>query len=501
MISLPESVAAVDLGSNSFHMLIARQQSGDLSVVDRRREVVRLAAGLDRKKRIDDQAIERALDCLRRFGQRVGHMPPGSVRAVGTNTLRTARNADEFLEAAQHALGHPIDIISGMEEARLIYLGVAHSLAGESGRRLVTDIGGGSTELIIGEHSEPVVMESIYIGCVSMSRRFFDSGEIDKQRWESARVLALQELAPLKKRYRELGWDEAVGSSGTIRAVREVVTAAGWTKTGITLPAIENLRDTLIKSEHVERIKLKGLDDERAPVFPGGVVALQAIFETLGIESMEVAEGALREGVLYDLVGRIRHEDPRHRSVEALADRYHVDLQHAARVEGTALRCFDQVSDQWGLQGGDESHYLAWAARLHEIGLDIAHNHYHRHGAYVIEHADLFGFSRQEQKLVAALVRAHRRRFPTAVIKELPKPWRRPIEQLAILLRLAVKLHRSRGPEPVPRFRLIPGDRSLTMEFPGYWLDEHPMTRADLEAEAAHLKDNKFELKFSSQII
>jgi exopolyphosphatase/guanosine-5'-triphosphate,3'-diphosphate pyrophosphatase len=265
----------------------------------------------------------------------------------------------------------------------------------------------------------------------------------------------------------------------------------------VTPAAIRRLRETLLKAGHVDGVGLKALAEDRLPVFPGGVVILESIVEALDIDEIDVAEGALREGLLYDLLGRIRHEDPRSRSVEALAERYHVDREHAARVEGTALRCLDQVAEDWELRSPEDMKLLAWASRLHEIGLDIAHSHYHRHGAYITEHADLAGFSRQEQRLVATLVRAHRRKFPMSAIKLLPKPWRRPITRLAILLRIAVKLNRSRNPDPLPRMRLTAGAHALRIEFPDGWLDEYPLTRRDLEHEAIYMKTAGYALEIT----
>ncbi len=491
-----ETVAAIDLGSNSFHMIVARPQGTELTVVDRLREMVRLAAGLDDRRRLDAAAQRRALECLERFGQRLRDMPAGSVRAVGTNTLRSAHNASEFLDAAEQALGHPIEIISGVEEARLIYLGVAHSTPGNTKPRLVMDIGGGSTELIVGRGFEPQRMESLYMGCVSMSQRHFPDGSITAKRWQRALLSARQELEPIETTYRHPAWDEAVGASGTIRAVRSVVQAAGWSSAGISRDSLQRLAETMLKAGHVDKLKLAELSAERAPVFPGGVAVLLAAFEALGIEQMRVSDGALREGLLYDLLGRIRHEDVRNRSVESLAGRYHIDADQAARVAQTAADCLAQVSEAWQLDGKEPAQWLQWAARLHEVGLDIAHSQYHKHGGYILENADLPGFSRQEQRVLARMVRLHRRKFAMDVIKELPADWRQPITYLTTLLRLSAVLHRSRSPTPLPALRLKAGDRRLKLTFPSGWLNEHPLTRADLEQESSYLKSARIELDF-----
>lgn len=298
------SIAAVDLGSNSFHMVVARVTDGQPSRLDRHREMVRLGAGLDEDHRLTGAAQKRALDCLERFGQRLREMHADDVRAVGTNTLRLARNSHSFLRDAEEALGHPIEVISGIEEARLIYLGVARSLASESGNRLVIDIGGGSTELIVGQRSQPRALESLYMGCVSMTLRRFPEGRITESAWARAMLAARLELEPVEEGFRRIGWDQAVGSSGTIRAVRRVVCAAGWSDTAITLESVDKLRKALVRVGHVDDIDLEGVSQDRRPVFVGGAAIVAALMQSLEIERLEVADGALREGVLYDLLGR-----------------------------------------------------------------------------------------------------------------------------------------------------------------------------------------------------
>jgi exopolyphosphatase/guanosine-5'-triphosphate,3'-diphosphate pyrophosphatase len=484
--------ATVDLGSNSFHMIVARQNDGQLHVVDRLREPVRLAAGLDAQKNITEEAQQRALACLQRFGQRLKDLPPDHVRAVGTNTLRSARNSGGFLASAEQMLGHQIEIIAGLEEARLIYLGVAHSLAADQKLRLVMDIGGGSTELIIGTGFEPKYMESLYMGCVTMSRQHFNEGKITRSRIKKASIAARMELEPSEAFFKRLGWNVAIGASGTIRAVDKVVRAAGWSSNGITVSALKTLVDALVDAGQVKNLKLEGLSTERAPVFPGGVIILLSTFEALGIERMRVSDGALREGVLYDLIGRLHDKDVRSHSTTALATRYHVDLDQAKRVAQTAKYCLEQVSSAWELNPVSARRLLDWAAQLHEIGLDVAHSQYHKHGAYISEQADLAGFSRQEQKLLSMLVRAHRRKFPVSVFKDVPDY----AQYLALLLRLAVLLHRSRSVNPLPEFNLQAQKKMLTLQFPAGWLEAHPLTQADLEQEAVYLQAAGFKLEF-----
>ena len=492
---LPENIAAVDLGSNSFHMLVARTKGGEPVLVDRLREMVQLASGLDDRDRLSPESRDRAIECLRRFGQRLRHMAPSGVRAVGTNTLRVAEDADEFLLDAERALGHSIETISGIEEARLIFLGVTRTLPGPRRRRLVVDIGGGSTELIVGDEA-PQDMESLYMGCITFSRAHFGDGRLTAESWRRAELAALQELEPIAERFRAFDREEAVGASGTIRAIDGLVRTYGWSRKGITPEALGRLRDTLLRAGRIGRLKLEGLNPRRKTTIAGGTAILSALFESLAIDVMRRSDGALREGLLYDFLGRIRDQDVRERGVEALADRAHVDRRQAARVKETGLALLAQVAESWDLDARNARQFLSWAANLHEIGLDIAHNHYHRHGEYIVAHADLQGFSLPEQQVLATLVRSHRRKFPTEVIAALPRNWSAWAERLAMPLRLSVVLHRSRGPLPLPPIELTAAKNALDLRFPPEWLDEHPLTRADLETEAAYLREAGYRLSF-----
>jgi exopolyphosphatase/guanosine-5'-triphosphate,3'-diphosphate pyrophosphatase len=491
----PTVVAAVDLGSNSFHMLVAHNQDGALHVLDRLQEMVRLAGGLDARDRLLPAARQRALDCLGRFGQRLRGLPRASVRAVGTNTLRRLCNADAFLAAAERALGYPIEIIAGREEARLIYQGMANSRPDDGKRRLVVDIGGGSTELILGEGREPLAMESLHMGCVGVSHAHFVAGTISEKAMRRAETAARLELQPVEAQFQR-GWEVAIGTSGTIRAIRAVLRAEGWTDGTITRAALARLRAALIDARQVGLLELAGLNPERAPVFPGGVAILDATFDALGIERMQVADGALREGLLYDLLGRLTRHDVRDRTVSALAARFRADTVQGERVAGTAAHCLKQAARAWTLNG-DAARMLGWAARLHELGLAVAHNQYHKHGAYIVERADLPGFSWQEQQLLAALIRGHRRKFPAEVFAVLPKKQREAAVRLCALLRLAVLLHRARHDIALAGLRLRATPRGLQVRFGRGWLRRHPLTAADLEQERAWLRAAGLRLEFA----
>jgi exopolyphosphatase / guanosine-5'-triphosphate,3'-diphosphate pyrophosphatase len=492
---VPDVIAAVDLGSNSFHMVVARYSHGQLIILDRLREMVRLAAGLDETGRLDRTAIDTALSCLQRFGQRLHDMKAESVRVVGTNTLRRAKRRGAFLDRARAALGHPIEIISGIEEARLIYLGVAHTTPSEPGRRLVADIGGGSTEIIIGEGVHAKRLESLYMGCVSTSARFFADGEITEKRMKRARLAARLELEPVRAAFRDYGWDQAVGTSGTIRSVSDVLRSRGTSDGVITPAAVESLIEQTIRAGNVERMRLTGLSEERIPVFAGGLAILAEILGILDIKHMRAADGALREGLLYDMIGRLTNEDARSRSVRAMQGRYHVDIAQAERVEATVQDFLTQTQEAWGLEDHFAPLVMSWAAKLHEIGLDVSHSHYHKHGAYLLEHADMPGFPQEEQKILACIVGAHRRKVHLEDLEDLSPPWHLKVEFLIVILRLAVLLHRGRSVVALPKITLQAKGRSLEMGLPRGWVDDHPLTMTDLENESEYLKSIGFRLK------
>ncbi len=488
LMTAPESVAAVDLGSNSFHLLVARVANGVPTVVDRLREQVQLAAGLDEEERLTRRARQRALECLERFGQRLRNLAPERVRAVATSALRVARNARDFLAEAESALGHPIEVVAGREEARLIYLGVSHNLKDEPGRRLVVDIGGGSTECILGERFEPLLVDSLEMGCVGFSRRYFPGGAIRRRGYEEAVLAARLEVRGVATRFRELGWQSAVGSSGTINAVEQVLRENNWSERGIPLRGIARLVDALVDRGHVDRLDLPGLKEERRAVLPGGLAILQALLEGFGLDRLETSYGALREGVLFDLLGRLHHEDARDRTIRAFEERYHVDRAQAERVEGTALGFLDQVAAAWKLDREEGARFLSWAARLHEIGLVLSFEGHHRHGAYIVLNADMPGFSKDDQELLATLLGTHRRKLKRGDFRHLPPRVREIAVRLAVLLRLAVRLHRSRDAKALPPVKLAAHAEGVVVELPEGWLDKNPLTRADLEAEANRLE-------------
>jgi exopolyphosphatase / guanosine-5'-triphosphate,3'-diphosphate pyrophosphatase len=489
-------VAAVDLGSNSFHLMVAELQGTEIRVIDRLREMLRFGSGLDAQGRITALASRRALACLRRFGQRLQTLKAGQVRAVGTNTLRKARNAKDFLKRAEAALGHPIEIISGVEEARLIYRGVTSVLPSGDERRLVVDIGGGSTELIIGRGGQPRVMESLFMGCVSMTDTYFPKPVVTRRKFRDALLHARQQLEPVQAELRRQGWQRAIGSSGSIRAIENVCTTLGWQREGISRECLQRLAEHLIDEHRLDDSSLPGLTEERIPIFAGGLVVLTAVFEALDLQHMEVSSRALREGVIQDMAGRLKGQDARTDAVEHLAMRYAVDIRQVKRVEATAMQIFNAVSKAWRLDN-DCRRLLSWAAWLHECGLAVAHSGYHKHGAYIVANTDMAGFSRQEQRLLAALVRLHRRKFAVSVLEELEDKWRRRLQRMTVILRLAVLLHRGRDDRNVPKLKARARGSFLQVKIARGWIEKFPLTHADIIEEKQLIRSSGMRLSVS----
>jgi exopolyphosphatase/guanosine-5'-triphosphate,3'-diphosphate pyrophosphatase len=494
--SQPEIIAAVDLGSNSFHMIVGELRHGQLAILDRIRETVRLAEGLSDKGDIAPDARGRALDCLARFGERLREMRADSVRAAGTSTMRRAHEDTEFAREAEAALGHPIEIVSGIEEARLIYNGVYHSMPPTDSLRLVMDIGGGSTELILGQGAQPRALESLHMGCVSMTERFFPGGVITRAGFNKARMVAQLELRPVKAFFRGAEEVQAIGTSGTIRATEAVAQELGFSEAGLTPDAVERLIDKVCEYDSVEDLTMSGLTDRRGQVWPGGLAILAELLHVLNIPHLEISDGAMREGLLYDLLGRLQHEDARERTVRAMMSRYHVDEQQAERVSRTVADLYAQCKQQWGFSSRIAGNVLDWAARLHEIGLDISHDGYQRHGAYIAENADMPGFPRAEQRFLATLIGGHRQAIRKSSFRALPKAWREGALRLLILLRLGVLLNRSRNVAEMPPVKLAVTRRGLSLQFDTEWLTANPLTVADLEREQEFLKPLGYSLTF-----
>ena len=496
--SSPQVIAAVDLGSNSFHMIVGELRHGQLIIIDRIRETVRLAEGLSDSGDLSSEAHARAIDCLSRFGERLRDMHAASVRAAGTSTIRRAREDTGFVTDAESALGHPIEVISGIEEARLIYNGVAHSLPPREGLRLVLDIGGGSTELILGQGVKPRALESVHLGCVSMTERFFPDGIITADAFARARVAARLELRPVKAFFRGSEEIESIGTSGTIRSTAQVANELGFIDSQTLTPdTLEQLIGSVLQFDSIADLSLPGLSERRAQVWPGGLAILAELLGVLRVKELQISDGALREGLLYDLLGRLQHEDARERSVRAMAARYNVDAEQSTRVAQSAALLLDQCAEEWQLEMPLSGRMLDWSARLHEIGLDISHEGFQRHGAYIAEHADLPGFPRAEQRFLAFLIGSQRHQIDSRFQNLLPHAWRKTALRLAMLLRIAVLLNRSRSAIDLCAVTVSVTGDSVTLTFDSSWLEANPLTVADLEREKGYLGDVGYELNFS----
>jgi exopolyphosphatase / guanosine-5'-triphosphate,3'-diphosphate pyrophosphatase len=488
-----ELIAAVDLGSNSFRLQVGRVVGDQIYPLDGLKESVRLAAGLTPEKLLDGASQLRALEALARFGERLRGFAPGAVRAVATNTLRIAKNADSFLPQAEAALGFPIEVIGGREEARLIYVGVAHTLPNPHTQQLVMDIGGGSTEFIVGRNFKPLQLESLYMRCVSYSLRFFPGGRVDKRSMKEAELAARQELQAIVHTYRQTGWEEAIGSSGTTKAIIDLLELNGLSLQGITREGLDELRARLVHAGDAARLDLEGLRADRIPVLPGGVAIMSAAFKEFGLERMEFSEGALRLGVLYDLLGRYHHEDLREATVEQFMRRYEVDRRQAARVGATALQLLQQVVPAASAAQVTDALFLHWAARLHEVGISVAHSSYHKHSAYVLANADMPGFSRRDQQRLARVVLGHRGKLErvTSMIYE-PDDW-----LLIFALRTAVLLHRTRADMAEPPLAAAAAGNGFELSIDEDWLEAAPLTAAALANEARQWGAVGMELKLS----
>ncbi len=472
-----ETIAAVDLGSNSFHCQIARVDGDHTYPLDSLREPVRLAAGLDGDKLLDEPSQTRAIACLQRFGERLRSFHAGDVRALGTNALRVAKNSDDFLKKAQNALGFPIEIIAGREEARLIYLGVSNGLPQSNDRRLVVDIGGGSTEFIVGEGYKPLKLDSLYMGCVSYSMRFFADGKLTKRAFREAELAARTELQHIAEDFSSAHWRQAVGSSGTARALLYAAKTLDPAGSAITAGGLDDLRAQLLRWGNTSKISFQGVRDERSSILPGGLAIMAAVFDELNIKSMTVADGALREGILLDMLGRSHHRDPREATIEQFKQRYRVDESQARRVTTLALGLYKQLTGNELAEARD----LTWAAQLHEIGISVAYAGYHKHSAYIVANADMPGFTREEQQHIAELLLVHRRSLKRLPDESDTSPdWRK-----VFALRLAVLFCQRRRNANPPIVNARAGNKKLSLSIEPDWLANNPLTNAVLHEEIA----------------
>ena len=482
----PNLIAAIDIGSNSIHLVLAQLNTdkSQFRILEQRREKVRLAAGLNEHNELSAESMERGITCLKLFAQRLRGLPPESVAIVGTNALRKAINRQMFIDQAEAALNHKIEVISGIEEARLIYSGVSRDDEQQDCQRLVVDIGGGSTEFILGLGLKPHTLESLQLGCVSYTKRFFDGDQpvITAEKFNAALLSAKQELYPICQTYRQAGWDMAMGSSGTIRAIQKVLFKMGEIKSGIDLKGLKTLRQGLLREGSSAYLKSFGLSAKREQTFAAGVAVLLGIFESFEIDRMYYSKSALREGLLYDIIGKCQKEDIRDHSVKRLIERYEVDRSQILRVENTAKKLYEQFSSCLG-RHKEDLQLIRWAAQLHEIGLAISHSRFHEHSGYLLKNMDLFGFGHHLQSELALIVKCHRKRLKLEWFDEFAPERASVLLKLTLLLRLAVILNHGRGMDEIPTVLCEGSNQKLVLTFPLDWLKDHPLTLSDLEEE------------------
>lgn len=495
--ALPDGsqLAAIDLGSNSFHLTIVKIEHGEMRTVEALAEKVQLGAGLENDM-LSEEAIQRGLDCLSRFAQLLESVGPERVRVVGTHALRLAKNRRAFTVPAKRILGSRVDVIYGLEEARLVYLGVAHSLADDAQSRLVIDIGGGSTECIVGQRFEPQFLESLQMGCISFGHAFFPDGRISRGNYRRAYEKAREQIYPIRHRFGSKRWEECVGSSGTLQALETILTQNGWEEGGISRRGLTALEKRLLKFKSMEEIQLDGLTAPRRGVILPGLAIASALFDVLGIDHMRTSGGALREGVIYDLMGRLSHEDVRERTVNALMQRYAVDAETADIFERRARTFYMATRKSWQLTPYDWD-FLHWLTRTHEIGMAIAHKHFNRHSAYVLRNADLPGFSQEEQEVLAVLALGQRGKLKPDFFADIAETELLRILYMLAIIRLAGCFKHVEVLEQLPDFSICADEQSLTLAFPEGWLDDHPLTERELGEEKQVLGKLGLKLKIS----
>ncbi|WP_137167956.1 exopolyphosphatase [Salinimonas lutimaris] len=482
-------VAALDIGSNSFHLVVARINAGSVQILHRIKQKVRLAAGLDSNNMLSEEAINRGLESLRVVAESLRGFEPDSVRIVATHTLRRAVNARDFIRAAREILPYPIEIIPGQEEARLIYSGVAHT-SHHDGRRLIVDIGGGSTEFVIGESFEPILCSSLQMGCVSFTERFFANGELKAKSFDKAIMAVEQELEVIQNKFIRQGWIECIGTSGTIKTLFNAAQRdrPNGHAVPVTLKSLKALMKQLIDIGHVDQLNIPEISEDRRAVIAGGLAILIGVFQTLNISGLHYSSAALREGVLYQMEDELHNADIRGRTAASLATRYDIDTPQANMVLTTSRFIYRHCAKSWKLKNKDFDSMLGWAATLHEVGLQINSRSVQRHSAYILSNVDMPGFTQEQQELLATLVRFHRKKIKTAEIPEFNQYDKQSVQRLIAILRLGALLNIKRQEGFLPEFEARATKQGLALVFPPEWLSKRPVLSADLEQEQAYWK-------------
>ncbi len=472
MLSSTSLYAAIDLGSNSFHMLVVREVAGTIQTLARIKRKVRLAAGLNSENALSPEAMERGWQCLRLFAERLQDIPPAQIRVVATATLRLATNAQQFIQQAEKILGCPIPVIRGEEEARLIYQGVAHTTGGAD-QRLVVDIGGASTELVTGTGAQTTALFSLSMGCVTWLERFFSDRNLAQENFDAAEAAASEVLKPVIDELKHHGWKVCVGASGTVQALQEIMMAQGMDER-ITLAKLQQLKQRAIRCGRLEELEIEGLTLERALVFPSGLAILIAIFEQLGIHCMTLAGGALREGLVYGMLHLSVDQEIRSRTIRNIQRRFMVDIAQAARVQQLAQAFAGYVADEWELDTLSKD-MLKSAALLHEIGLSVDFRQAPLHAAYLVRNLDLPGYTPAQKKLLATLLLNQTNPVDLSSLHQQNAVPPRMAERLCRLLRLAIIFASRRRDDILPAIELKAQGEALHLTFPANWLACHPL--------------------------
>jgi len=496
--SLPENyLGALDIGSNSFHFVFARVIDSNLQILHSEKYQVKLASGLDSKNHLDQNAIDRAISTLKDIAPLTSKLTPNNFRVVATYTMRKATNAHQLLAEAAQVFPFDIEVISGHEEARLIYQGVAHHTS-PNVQRIVIDIGGGSTECVLGKDFDTKYLTSLNIGCVSFYSQFFANGELTQAAFKQAITQAELEAEVHAKRFQRIGWQQTLGTSGTIKAIYNLINANNELPLPITVKQLHKLKDKLIKLGHVDAIDWPNLKENRRKILAPGLAILIGIMEMLKIKQLTYCEYSLREGVLFEQFESLSFQDVRQRTINSLSSRFNIDLEQAGQVKTLAKSMFNQVRDSWKLNAIPYERLLLWSAQLHEIGFDINTSAYHRHGKYILLNADLPGFNVEQQQALAYLVENQRKKaqVPDDSLWYVLKS--KSIVRCAIILRLAILLNQQRQLTTSPAFEIHAQGKEIELTFEQGWLEEKAIIRADLENERQHIAALGYQLQIKS---
>ena len=479
--------AVIDLGSNSFHMLVTRLLADSVQTVDKVKRKVRLASGLDEHGYLSDEAISRGLECLAFFAERLQDIPSQNIRVVATATLRIAKNADVFLTKAEKVLGRPVNLLSGIEEAETIYLGVAHT-SNDEGKRLVLDIGGASTEIIAGSEFKATRVKSLDIGCVTFNKQHFADGLLTAENFAQAVAAAKTAIAPEIKSYQQLGWDNVLGGSGTMQALAEVLMFQQKPAI-ISYEFLIKFQQMLMDCGQIQQINIAGLQTERKPVIASGIAILIALFESLNIEQLQLSSGALREGLLYEMLPDMQCQVIRQRTIASLSERFHIDQQHTLKIAVQIDRLFDLFAEQVGLERDNSYQLLMAACALHKVGLLLAYKYHQQHGAYILQQADLPGFDQADRQLLVALVKSYKADIDVSLLKSQAATDFSQAKILLLILRLAVILSARRQDDLLPPYNLVYNSRHVQLAVEKNWLAKHPLIKDELLQENTYLAE------------